>query len=206
MSSNSATVFLVDDDPVIRRSVSTALQKRGLSVKTFESARHFLAAYEDEHAGCLVLDLRMRGMSGLELQRELALRGMKIPIIFITGHGDVPQSVEALKAGAIDFLEKPFRQEDLLDAIEAAFARDREQRRLDECRRSVADRAARLTKREREVMALLVSEDASGASSKGIAQALGISPRTVEHHRARIMEKMETGSLVELVRVAELLR
>lgn len=203
MATEQPTVFLVDDDPAIRKSMPRALGKRGLNVETFESAQSFLDNYQADRSGCLVLDLRLPAMDGLELQQELAQRNMSIPIIFITGHGDIPHSVQALKAGAIDFLEKPFRQETLLQRIEEAFAEDQKLRAAKRQEDTMHSRFARLTDRERDVMRLLVSGPAN-PSSKEIARELSISHRTIDHHRARVMEKTGARSIAELVRMAHL--
>jgi len=192
------TVFLVDDDPAIRRSLSYALQKRGFTVDAYASGQAFLDSYQPEKAGCLILDLSMPGMNGLELQEHLIERDSRLPIIFITGHGSIPQSVHALKAGAVDFLEKPFRQEILLARIDDAFAEDRRRRQAFQERCDIAQRIDRLTEREKEIMQLLVSRTANH-SSKDLARELDISNRTVDHHRARVMEKMEARSLPELI-------
>lgn len=192
------TIFLVDDDAAIRRSLTFSLQKRGFTVEAYGSAQTFLDHYRPEQAGCLLLDLSMPGMNGLELQSRLVECDIILPIIFITGHGDIPQSVLALKAGAIDFLEKPFRQEVLLERIEEALTEDRRHRQATHQRDSIIERMTRLTEREKEIMQLLVNRPA-GHSSKELARELNISNRTVDHHRARVMEKMEARSLPELI-------
>ena len=191
-------VFIVDDDEVIRTSLSRALIARGMTVQAFTSADAFLRAYDDDKPGCLVLDYGMPHMTGLELQQLLAAQGRTIPIIFITGHGGVPESVQAIKRGAIDFLEKPFRQDTLLDRIRIAFQKDaqaREARKVIDAARVKFDR---LTDREQEIAEFVVLIPAT-TSSKDVARALDISPRTVDHHRARILEKMEVKSVVALV-------
>jgi RNA polymerase sigma factor (sigma-70 family) len=191
-------VFLVDDDEAVRDSLSMSLEMAGLRVEGFASAPAFLDAYDPARPGCLVLDVRMPDMSGLELQEILAARRINIPIIFITGHGDVPMSVKAVKAGAVDFLEKPFKKEVLLERIHEALAQDMQARQDEAQRRQLKDLLAHLTPREQEVMALVVG----GRSNKEIARQLDISPRTVETHRARIMEKMGAESLPDLVTLA----
>ena len=194
-------VFLVDDDAGIRRSLASALSKRGIDIKTFESAQSFLDAYKPGDPGCLLLDLSMPGMTGLELQQELARSAVNIPIIFITGHGSIPDSVQAIKAGAIDFLEKPFSVSTVLERIDEAFAADFAQRSQQEYRAAVLARFESLTEREREVMHLLIG-GAATSSSKQIAAELGISHRTIDHHRARIMEKTQARSVTELAWLA----
>ncbi|MCW5889652.1 MAG: response regulator transcription factor [bacterium] len=192
------TVFVVDDDPAMRDSLRWLLESVGLAVVTHATATDFLGARDPDAPGCLVLDVRMPGMSGLDLQTELVRRGDEIPTIVITGHAEVPMAVRAVKAGALDFIEKPFSDQLLLDRVRQAIDVDRRQReqraRRDEARR----RVALLTAREREVMDLVVA----GRANKEIAAALGLSPKTVEVHRARVMEKMDVDSLAELIRVA----
>lgn len=194
-------VFIVDDDTDIRLSLSRALETRGFKTQTFASALAFLEAYDAEQSGCLILDYGLPEMSGLELQKILVERGYSIPTIFITGHGGVPESVEAMKWGAVDFLEKPFRQETLITQINAALRADEANRASQTLSRQTLQNFARLTDREREVLEFLVSNPAA-TSSKDVARHLDISPRTVDHHRARILEKMQVGSVVELVNLA----
>jgi FixJ family two-component response regulator len=190
-------VYVVDDDEAVRSSLELLLESVSLPAQSFGSAREFLDKHDPERPGCLVLDLRMPGMSGLELQEELLHRGSDLGIVFLTGHGDVPVAVAAMRNGAVDFLQKPFRDEELLARIRRAM--DRGQRthatriHKDEIRR----RMDRLTPREHEVMEHVVS----GKPNKAIAIDLGVSERTVEIHRARVMQKMEAGSLAELVRM-----
>lgn len=197
---NRATVFLVDDDPAVRDAVSLFLISKGYAVELFDSAQQFLDAYTDDAPGCLVLDIRMPGMSGLELQELLTARQINIPIIFISGHGDVPIAVRAFKAGALDFLEKPFDNHKLLKCIEMAIKRDKE-RRDRQCERSeMMNRYRQLTPREQEVMVLV----AEGKTNKDIARRLDISHRTVEIHRRRVMEKLGASSVSDLVSVSVL--
>jgi RNA polymerase sigma factor (sigma-70 family) len=166
-----------------------------LECTLFSSAQEFLATYEPDRPGCLVLDIRMPGMSGMELQQQLNLRGAVIPVIFMTGHGDIPMAVEAMQHGAFDFLQKPFRDQDLLDRIQKALARDAELRKSLGEHNRIREHLATLTPREREVLDLMTQ----GKQNKAIAQVLGVSPRTVEIHRARVMEKMNALSVAELV-------
>lgn len=193
-----STVFLIDDDASVRTSLSRALVKRGYQVTTFESAIQFLEAYDSAQPGCLVLDYGMPKMNGLELQKVLADKKIKIPIIFISGHGGVPETVKAMKAGAIDFLEKPFRQHVLVECINSAFATDMEMRAQAVDRDSTRQRFAKLTLREKEVANFMIANPSSTAS-KEIGRELEISPRTVDHHRARILEKMNIRSVAELI-------
>ena len=197
-SASDPSIFIVDDDEDIRSSLSRALRTRGYNVRAFASAKAFLDSRALEQPGCLVLDFGMPEMSGLDLQRLLVNRGRAIPIIFITGHGGVPEAVQAMKNGAVDFLEKPFRQEALIKRIEAAFKLDAQMRLVDEKSRSTKERYDKLTIREREIAKFLVSNP-SNSTSKDVARHLGISPRTVDHHRARILEKMNIHSVAELV-------
>ncbi len=191
-------VFIVDDDEDIRTSLSRALNMRGYNTQAFASAQAFLESYETEQSGCLILDFGMPEMSGLDLQRVLVERGRSIPIIFITGHGGVPEAVEAMKYGAVDFLEKPFRQETLINRIDAALKLNEQVRRVNDMSRAAKTRFEKLTVREREIAEFLVSNP-SNSSSKDVARHLSISPRTVDHHRARILEKMNVNSVAELV-------
>lgn len=193
-----STVFLVDDDDSIRTSLARALDKRGYNVTTFASAEGFLEAYDPRLPGCLVLDYGMPGLNGLELQKRLTDDKVAIPIVFISGHGGIPESVQAIKAGAVDFLEKPFRQHTLVDCIEAAFATDIEARALNAETKSARERFARLTAREQEIAQFIIA-NSSNTSSKEIGRKLDISPRTVDHHRARILEKMEMNSVAQLI-------
>jgi RNA polymerase sigma factor (sigma-70 family) len=189
-------IFLVDDDAAVCHALSVFLESSGYSVRSFFSAETFLEETEDAAEGVILLDQRMTGMSGLELQAELARRGIALPIIFITGHGDVQMSVKAIKAGAIDFLEKPFNNEDLLASIREAFARADDSKKdrdlFAECRQCLSS----LTPREREVMQHVVD----GMSNRRVAKLLGVSDRTIEVHRSRAMEKMRVESITDLVR------
>jgi RNA polymerase sigma factor (sigma-70 family) len=193
----------VDDDPAVRDSLAASLQGKGYSVQAYGSAECFLEQYDPEQAGCIVLDVSMPGMDGVQLQEELTQRGCTRPIIFITGHGDVPLAVKAIKAGAKDFLEKPFRQAALLELIDQAFAEDLENRAAKSESDAVKVCFNRLTPREKDVMRLLVTGPAN-LSSKEIARELDISYRTVHHHRARVMEKMQAESLPDLVAKAQI--
>lgn len=201
MTDPDMTVFVVDDDAGIRSSLVRALSLRSYRVAAFASAVEFLDEFELGVGGCLVLDYGMPGMNGLELQRHLNNMGAQLPIVFITGHGGVPESVQAIKAGAVDFLEKPFRQADLIARIDTAFQITRELRQTQARSEQQQARFGRLTSRESEIVERIV-ENPREASSKEIASALGISPRTVDHHRARIMEKLGVKSLAELIALA----
>lgn len=199
--SKSATVYLIDDDVSVRRLLETSLGMHGFVVQAFSSAESFLESEWLDLAGCILLDYKMPGMNGLQLQRALLDRDVLIPIIFITAHADVPKSVEALKAGAFDFLEKPFSQEALIATINQALEKDEEQRSNRNMREDFRKRFEKLTEREFEVMQMLISGSANH-SSKAIAKQLDISPRTIEHHRMRILEKTEAHSVAELVKFA----
>ncbi|MBK1702716.1 response regulator transcription factor [Thiococcus pfennigii] len=192
------SVFVVDDDEAMRTSLKWLIESIGLRVLTFGSAEEFLAAYCPGRPGCLLVDVRMPGMSGLELQARLAKAELCLPVIVITGHGDVAMAVRAMKAGALDFIEKPFNDEALLGAIRRGLDRDATQRRQQLRRTDIAARLEQLTPREHEVMALVTD----GKSNKEIAAALGVSAKTVEAHRARVMDKMQADSLADLVRMA----
>jgi RNA polymerase sigma factor (sigma-70 family) len=191
-------VFVVDDDEAMRNSLKWLIESTGMPVRTYGSADEFLANYSPGRAGCLLLDVRMPGMSGLELQAHLARQSIRLPVIIITGHGDVGMAVRAMKAGAVDFIEKPFDDEALLNSIRHALAFDERQRALQTQRAEIAARLAELTPREHEVMEMVTE----GRSNKEIATALGVTAKTVEAHRARVMDKMRAGSLAELVRMA----
>ena len=190
-------VMVVDDDSGVRNAMRALLKSVGLNSILFSSAQEFLDGYDPLQPGCLLLDIRMPGKSGMELQQELNLRGAVIPVIFMSGHADIPMAVEAMQHGAFDFLQKPFRDQDLLDRIQRAIAKDAERRvALGEQTRIKAHLES-LTEREREVLDLLTL----GKQNKVIAQDLGVSPRTIEIHRARVMEKMNAQSVAELVRM-----
>jgi FixJ family two-component response regulator len=197
MKEKPATVFVVDDDDAVRTALRLLIKSVGLPVETYPSAQEFLDAFDGDRAGCLVLDIRMPGMSGLELQQHLNALHAITPIVFITGHGDVPMAVEAMQHGAVDFIQKPFRDQDLIDRINQALDRDRANRNGLKERDAIRDRIGTLTPREREVLALVTS----GKANKVIAGDLDVSQRTVEIHRARVMEKMQASSLAHLVRM-----
>jgi FixJ family two-component response regulator len=192
------TVFVVDDDQAVRQSLDLLIKSVGLPVCTFASAQEFLDRFDPAQPGCLVLDVRMPGMSGLELQRQLKERGIDIPVIIVTGHGDVPIAVRAMKDGALEFLEKPFSKQMLLEHIRDALQRDAVQRRARAKQVDISERLAALTEREREVMELVIA----GKPSKLVAMELGISKKTVDVHRARVMQKLGVRSLPELVELA----
>jgi FixJ family two-component response regulator len=190
-------VFVVDDDEAVRNSLRLLLKSVDLSPLTFASAPEFLNVYDAAHPGCLVLDVRMPQMSGLEVQEQLNLRGAIIPVIFITGHGDIPMAVEAMQAGAFDFLQKPFRDQDLIDRIQRALEKDRTNRAALSQRGVLRERLVSLTPREYEVLTMVVE----GKPNKVMAADLNVSQRTVEIHRSRVMEKMGASSLAQLVRM-----
>ena len=196
-TSAKITVFVVDDDQAMRNSLKWLIESVGMQVESHASADEFLAQYQPGRAGCLVLDVRMPGMSGLDLQEHLFERNIQIPVVIITGHGDVPMAVRAMKSGAIDFIEKPFNDEVLLDAIRRAIARGEQQRSHHSEHLQIQERLSHLTPREHEVMQMVTE----GRSNKEIANTLGVSAKTIEAHRARVMEKMQAGSLAELVRM-----
>jgi two-component system response regulator FixJ len=190
-------VFIVDDDSGVRSSIRVLMKSIGLAATPFASAKEFLDAHNPHQPGCLVLDIRMPGMSGLELQEALNDRGAVIPVIFITGHGDIPMAVEAMRHGAFDFLQKPFRDQDLIDRIQKALEQDKETRESLKEHSRIRARIASLTPREKEVLDLLTT----GKANKSMAQDLGLSQRTVEIHRAHVMEKMGAKSVAQLVRM-----
>jgi RNA polymerase sigma factor (sigma-70 family) len=195
-------VFVVDDDPSVRSSLKFLLSSVGLQVESFDSAEAFLQRKPPDAPSCLVLDVRLRGLSGLDFQRELAARNIRIPIVFVTGHGDIPMSVRAMKAGAIEFLTKPYRDQDLLDAVRIALERDRARREQDKEVTELQQRFDSLTPREQEVISMVVS----GMLNKQIAGQLGTAENTVKVHRSRAMEKMNAQSVADLVRMIEKLK
>ncbi len=197
MNRSESTVFIVDDDEAVRDSLSMLLKTVGLAAECYASAQEFLADYDPELPGCLLLDVRMPGMSGIDLQERLVAMHSILPVIFVTGHGDVPMAVHAMRAGAVDFIQKPFNEQNLLDRIQQAIEQDRKSRELLSRREEIAKRIATLTAREREVMLLVVE----GKANKVIAINLGVSERTVEIHRGRVMHKMGAQSLPHLVRI-----
>jgi two-component system, LuxR family, response regulator FixJ len=197
MKERSPAVFIVDDDEAVRSSLRLLIKSVGLIPTALGSAREFLEKYDPAQPGCLVLDVRMPEMSGLELQEQLNRQGAVIPVIFITGHGDVPMAVEAMQAGAFDFLQKPFRDQDLIDRIQKALEKDRANRAVLNERSLIRERLESLTPREREVLEMV----SSGKPNKIMAAELGVSQRTVEIHRGRVMQKMGASSLAQLVRM-----
>lgn len=199
MMSPAALVFVVDDDASVRKSLGRLISAAGYRVQAYASPREFLARPTEPGPSCLVLDVRMPGVTGLELQQTLASAAHEIPIIFITGHGDIPMSVKAMKAGAMDFLTKPFAGKDLLDAIRRAVAKDTRNLGTEARDDEIRSRVKRLTPRESQVLALVVT----GMLNKQIAAELGIGEKTVKVHRARVMEKMQAGSVAALVRLAD---
>ena len=194
-----AVVFVIDDDPSMRASLEDLVGSVGLEVRSFTSPQEFLESKQPDVPSCLVLDVRLPGMSGLTFQKELAKAGVAVPVIFITGHGDIPMSVRAMKAGAVEFLTKPFHDQELLDAIHAAIERDKERRRGAMLVAELQERYATLTERERQIMTLVVI----GRANKRIAAEHNVSEMTVKVHRGQVMRKMQAGSLPELVRMAD---
>jgi RNA polymerase sigma factor (sigma-70 family) len=199
MTEPAPIVFVVDDDPSVRRAIKRLIGSVGLQVELFGSAQEFLRSKRQDGPNCLVLDVRLPGISGLEFQRELAEANIHLPIIFITGHGDVPMTVRAMKAGAVEFLTKPFRDQDLLDAVQFALERDRARRQQKADIATLRERFESLSAREREVIAMVVS----GMLNKQIAAQIGTTENTVKVHRSRDMEKMQAKSLAGLVKMVE---
>jgi FixJ family two-component response regulator len=199
MTTTEPTVFVIDDDKAIRSAIKNLLESMGLRVEAFSSPREFLKAEHKGKPGCLVLDVRLPGASGLDFQHELATADIKVPVIFITGHGDIPMSVQAMKAGAVDFLTKPFRDQDLLDAIQKAIGQDQARRQHETEGVDTRNRFNSLTPREREVMSLVVA----GLLNKQVAAQLGTSETTAKIHRGQVMRKMQAHSLPDLVRMSE---
>ena len=197
MNQDTARVHIVEDDEAVRESLQLVLESIGYRVSVYDSANRFIEAWNPDMAGCLVLDIRMPGMNGMELQRRLNERNSILPIIFVTGHGDVPMAVEAMQQGAVDFVQKPYREQELLEKIERAFRLDAENRQSLQSRQDITVRLSSLTPRELEVLRLMVE----GKANKVIAIDLSISQRTVEIHRARVMEKLGANSLAHLVRM-----
>ncbi len=197
MTEIQQTVYVVEDDEAVRDSLELLLKSDSKPVKTYESANAFLKDYSDKMAGCIVLDIRMPGMDGMELQKKLNDKHSILPIIFVTGHGDVPMAVDAMKEGAVDFIQKPYREEALLEKIESALEQDQEQRKSLDEKQEIIRRVKSLTPREREIMDRMIA----GQANKVIAIELEISQRTVEIHRSRVMHKMGTHSLAHLVRM-----
>jgi len=197
-----AVVFVVDDDPSVRSSLKFLISTVGLHVETFDSAETALEKLPPDAPSCLVLDVRLHGLSGLDLQSELAARNYQVPIVFITGHGDIPMSVRAMKAGAVEFLTKPFRDQDLLDAVRVALDRDRARRQRESERAELQQRFDSLTPREREVISMVVA----GKLNKEIAHQLGTAENTIKVQRSRAMEKMHAQSVADLVRMTETLK
>ena len=198
MSDNQTTVFVVDDDDAVRDSLMDLVDSVGLKTEGFPNAQVFLNAYDASRRGCLVLDIRMPGMSGLELQEKLSELNSSLPIIFITGHGDIPMAVRAIQRGAVDFIQKPFRDQELLDRINDALEKSTQTQAVKAEQQEFDRHVQTLTQREREVMEMIVN----GKANKVIAIDLGLSQRTVELHRARVMEKMKARTLADLVRMA----
>jgi RNA polymerase sigma factor (sigma-70 family) len=199
MTEAAPIVFVVDDDPSVRRAIKRLIGSVGLQVELFGSAHEFLHSKRSDAPSCLVLDIRLPGISGLDFQRQLAEANIHLPIIFITGHGDVPMTVRAMKAGAVEFLTKPFRDQDLLDAVQFALERDRARRQRDAEIAILQERFESLSAREREVVAMVVS----GMLNKQIAAQIGTTENTVKVHRSRAMEKMQAKSLADLVKMVE---
>jgi FixJ family two-component response regulator len=199
--SRSATVYVVDDDADVRTGIESLLQSVGINCRTFASAREFLDGGFADEVSCLILDVRLPGLSGLDLQAELLRDNIDLPIIFITGHGDIPMTVKAMKAGAVEFLAKPFRDQDLLDAVKLALEKDEARRNRREASAVVRSRFESLTPREQEVMSLVTA----GLMNKQVAAEMGVSEITVKVHRGNVMRKMQANSLADLVMIADML-
>jgi len=197
----AATVFIVDDDPHVRGAIQRMLKSVGVRSESFGTAQEFIRCKLPDEPSCLVLDVRLSGPSGLDLQRELKKAGIEIPIVFLTGHGDIPMTVRAMKAGAVEFLTKPFREQDMLDAVKLALERDQSRIESEKASSGLKSSFETLTPREREIMALV----ASGLMNKQVAGKIGLSEITVKVHRGRIMQKMGARTLADLVRMAEAL-
>lgn len=197
MSSTHATVFIIDDDPAIRDALSLMIEQEDIAVRTFDNAEVFLNAYQPECRGCAIVDIRMHGMNGMELHQELLQRHILLPVIFLTGHGDIPMSVQAMKAGAVDFLTKPVTREKLLSSIKAALQQSEVMLSHNASHQQALTKLATLTDRERDVMLLAVQ----GHTNKHIARELGISHRTVEIHKSKIMHKTDAINLLDLARI-----
>jgi len=202
MSDQNSVVFIVDDDPLVRESLQDLLNSAGFTARTFGSAAEFIRNKPPDVAACLILDVQLPDRSGLDLQTELVKSGIEIPIVFLTGHGDIPMSVQAMKAGAVEFLTKPFHKEPLFKAVKEALARDGEDRKLRSETQELRNRLETLTPRERQVLALVVT----GLLNKQIAGELGTTDLTIKAHRGRVMRKMRAGSFADLVRMAEKLK
>ncbi|MEE4184502.1 MAG: response regulator transcription factor [Gammaproteobacteria bacterium] len=201
MNKADGKVYIVDDDEAVRRSLQLLLKTVNIDAVCFASGDEFIARFDAAMQGCIVLDIRMPGLSGLEVQKQLKAHGNTMPIVFITGHGDVPMAVEAMQQGAFDFVQKPFREQELMDRVSNALSHSQELQQEETLRRDVAERYASLTPREKDVMACVVK----GQANKVIAMDRDVSQRTIEIHRARVMEKMQVKSLAELVRMSLLL-
>lgn len=201
MGKQTGKVYIVDDDEAVRKSLQLLFRTVGIDAAGFESGDEFLEQFDAAMEGAVVLDIRMPGLSGLEVQKQLDERGNTMPIIFITGHGDVPMAVEAMRLGAFDFVQKPFRDQEIMDRVSQALSKNEEDKEKSELKRELERRYESLTPREREVMACVVN----GQANKVIAMDRDVSQRTIEIHRARVMEKMEARSLAELVRMAMLI-
>jgi RNA polymerase sigma factor (sigma-70 family) len=202
MTKGEPIIFVIDDDPSVRRAMKRLIESVGLRVELFGSTQEFLEAKRQGAPSCLILDIRLQGISGLDFQRELANTNIRIPIIFVTAHGDIPMTVRAMKAGAVEFLTKPFRDQDLLDAIQLALEKDRSRRRQEEKAAVLRERFESLTPREREVVNMVVC----GMLNKQIAAKIGTAENTVKTHRSRAMDKMQAQSLADLVKMVERLQ